>query len=111
MWGDLIITVKKPESLPTDALSGQATGSRDLEVPLKVCVLMCPLDLVCLKIPPTRGESPPPPHPVYGAPLVLSVSSGDLVCAFLWCALPVLLRVLQLAPRHRSRVTLNSWYK
>lgn len=55
MWGDLIITVKKPESLPTDALSGQATGSRDLEVPLKVCVLMCPLDLVCLKIPPPPG--------------------------------------------------------
>lgn len=62
MWGDLIITVKKPDSLPTDALSGQATGSRDLEVPLKVCVLMCPLDLVCLKIPPPGVN--PRPHPI-----------------------------------------------
>lgn len=63
MWGDLTITAKKPDSLPTDALSGQATGSRDLEVPLEGCVPMCPLDLVCLKSSPGVN---PRPHPILG---------------------------------------------
>lgn len=35
MWIALTITVNKLDSLPTDALSRQAAGSRDLEVPLK----------------------------------------------------------------------------
>lgn len=34
----LTIAMKKPDSFPTDALSGQAPGSRDLEVSLKGCV-------------------------------------------------------------------------
>lgn len=60
MWDDLTITVKKPDSLPTDALSGQAPGSRDLEVPLEGCVPMCPLDLICLESSPWVN---PRPHP------------------------------------------------
>lgn len=38
MWSAWPLTVKKLDSLPTDALGGRAPGSRDLEVPLKGCV-------------------------------------------------------------------------
>jgi hypothetical protein len=39
------ITVKKPDSFLTDALSGQVPGSRNLKVSLKGCVPTCPPDL------------------------------------------------------------------
>lgn len=46
MWNGLTITMKKPDSQPTDTLSGQAQGSRDLDVPLKGSIPTGPLDLV-----------------------------------------------------------------
>lgn len=38
MWSAWALTLKKLDSLPTDALGGQTPGSGDLEVPLKGCV-------------------------------------------------------------------------
>lgn len=102
----LTISVKKPDSLPTDALSEQALGSRDLAVPLKGCV---PGEFPQCEYTSTAGLGTVSPHRFLIHPgskghtvvssLGTSIALGpfnfrDRVASLLWYPLPLLFRAL-----------------